>query len=354
MLDPLPEPDGSIAMNLPGEDSSSGVSVIVPVSDHTYSLDGLYREFSKPLRILGVTYEFLFVIDAEWSSLSGPLSELKEAGEPIRILETGQFLSESAMVQVGADHSIFPRLLMLPSYPRVVPAALPRLLEGLDRGFDLATAARIDQKDALVNRVQRRTFHYLIRKLVGGRLKDVASGVRAVRREVLDYLDLRGDSFRFIPLLALREGFRVLEVDVEPHREGRKTRVFGPGVYLRRLVDLLGLTFSVRFAYKPLRFFGLIGSLLAGLGAALLGVLFFEKLGGTGIADRPLLLLGVLLFVLGVQSAAMGLIGEIVVHQSASNRRAYRVRTTEDPRSGPGHGAIGGDDPPSPSEGAAG
>ena len=102
--------------------------------------------------------------------------------------------------------------------------------------------------------------------------------------------------------------------------------MYSLGVYLRRLIDLLGLVFLVRFTHKPLRFFGLFGSLFSFTGGAILIVLFVQRIGGRGIADRPMLLLGTILFVLGVQAIAMGLIGEIIVHLHASHRRTYRLR----------------------------
>jgi hypothetical protein len=104
-------------------------------------------------------------------------------------------------------------------------------------------------------------------------------------------------------------------------------RVYSPGVYLRRLIDVVGLLFLLKFTDKPLRFFGLIGSLLSGLGAILLAVLFFQRLAGESLANRPLLLLAVLFMVLGIQSVALGLIGEMIVHLTASQRRRYRLRT---------------------------
>lgn len=303
------------------------VAVIVPVTERPYPLDHLYLEFSRPLQQVGLSFEFLFVMSEQWKGLMGPLARLRDEGEPIRILETGQALSESDMLQVAVRHSSAGRLVTLPAYPRVQPEALLQLLAGLDRGFDMLTAARINRSDAWVNRFQRRAFHTLLRSFVGGELRDVASGVRAMRREVLEELDLFGDSFRFVPFLALREGFQVLELDVDQHPEDLKTRVYWPGVYLRRLIDLLGLMFRVRFAYKPLRFFGLVGSLLALSGGAILLVLLFQRMGGQGIADRPLLLLGVLMLVLGIQAVAMGLIGEIVVHHGATERPLYRIRS---------------------------
>ena len=114
-------------------------------------------------------------------------------------------------------------------------------------------------------------------------------------------------------------------------------RVYSPGTYLRRAIDVLGLFFLSRFTYKPLRFFGLIGSGLAGIGGVILVVMAIQRLAGRGLADRPLLLLAVLLFTLGVQAVALGLIGEIIVHFNAPHRRPYRVMADEDsPEETPG------------------
>jgi hypothetical protein len=331
----------------PEDTVSPFVSVIVPVTERPYPLGDLYAQFSLPLKDRGLSFEFIFVMDERWKSLEESLLDLKASGEPVRILETGQPIFESAMLKVAASYASASRLLTLPSYPRVQPEALVQILKGLDRGFDLVSAARINRSDALVNRAQRRAFHFLLRKLVGGRLKDVASGVRAMRREVLEGIDLYGDSFRFIPFLALQEGFQVTEVEVDQHPDDRKTRVYSPGVYLRRLIDVLGLMFLTRFAYKPLRFFGLIGSFMATVGTVMFLVLFLQKMGGQGIADRPLLLLAVLFLVLGIQAVAMGLIGEIIVHQNPSRRRAYRLLGGDGGL--PGRGSVidsSGDTPP--------
>ena len=167
--------------------------------------------------------------------------------------------------------------------------------------------------------------HTLIGRLSAGRIHDVASGVQAIRRQVLEETPLYGDFLRFLPLLALREGFSVEELSTSQHSHDVRTRVYRPGVYLRRLIDVLGLFFLLRFTEKPLRFFGLLGSVLSLAGTSLLGLLLAQRLAGQGIADRPLLLLGVLLLVLGVQAIALGLIGEIIVHLHASSRRSYRI-----------------------------
>ena len=110
-----------------------------------------------------------------------------------------------------------------------------------------------------------------------------------MRREVLQQVALYGDFFRFFPLLALRDGYVVVEVPVPQHQRDRTRRVYGPGTYLRRFIDIVGLVFLLRFTEKPLRFFGLIGSLSAIAGVVVLAVVTVQRFGGRGIADRPIL-----------------------------------------------------------------
>jgi dolichol-phosphate mannosyltransferase len=106
--------------------------------------------------------------------------------------------------------------------------------------------------------------------------------------------------------------------------------IYPPVLYLRTVVDLLGIFFLTRFTERPLRFFGLFGLLLALPGAVILGVLLLQRLEGVGIANRPALLLGTLLLALGVQAIALGLVAEIIVHLSAPTRRGYRLAPGSD------------------------
>jgi hypothetical protein len=158
------------------------------------------------------------------------------------------------------------------------------------------------------------------------RFHDIACGVRVMRRSVADALPLYGDLHRFIPALALREGYRVDEVPVPQHPDDTRMRVYRPGVYLRRLLDVAAFFFLAKFTEKPLRFFGLVGSVFFALGALTGVVLLVERLAGQGVANRPLLLLAVLLIALGVQLMGLGLVGEIIVHLRSPHRRAYRIR----------------------------
>lgn len=319
------------ALESSGEEEAVAISVIVPVTERPESLAELYHEYAAPLRELGRPFEFVFAVEPWAYAMSLPLLDLARAGEPIRVLEVGQSAGETTLLRLAALDSRGSIVVTLPAYRRVEAAAIPDLIARVEQGADVAIARRWPRRDAWINRVQTRAFHLFIGRLVGRRFHDVACGVRAIRRGVMDRLPLYGDFFRFLPLFAIREGYSVEEVASAQHQRDVNVRVYQPGVYVRRLLDLLGLLFLLRFTDKPLRFFGLVGSGLSLAGSAILLVLFVQKLAGQGIADRPILLLGALLVVLGFQAIALGLIGEIIVYLHAPSRRPYRLARRSNP-----------------------
>ena len=302
------------------------VSVIVPVTERPESLLEVYQEYAAVLTATGIGHEFLFVLQPWARELAQPLSALAARGAPIRTIESGQVVGEAALLKMAVAAARGDIVLTLPAYRRVAAAALPELVTRVRAGADLAVARRWPRCDSWINRVQGRLFHRLLGDLAQGRLRDIACGVTAMPREVLQQLPLYGDFHRFLPLMALRDGYRVEEVNAPQHPADVSARVYAPGTYLRRLVDVLGLFFLIRFTEKPLRFFGLIGALFALVGGTISTILVVQRFRGEPLTDRPLLILGVLLVVLGVQSIALGLIGEMIVHLNAPRRRAYRLR----------------------------
>jgi hypothetical protein len=310
---------------------ANDVTVVVPVAERPVALDELYREFSAPLREAGYSFEFVFVAQPWARHLTARLTQLKAAGEPVRLIEVAQSAGETTLLKVAAANAKAPILATLPAYLQTEAAVLPALVARVRAGADLAVAWRARRRDSIVNRAQNRLLHLLVRGLGGGRLHDVGCGVRAMRTELVSEIPLYGDFARFLPLLALREGQTVEEVPAAVHPRAMRGRVYSPGVYLRRLIDVLGLFFLIKFTDKPLRFFGLIGASVAGIGAVVLLVLLVQRIGGQPLADRPILLLGVLLVTLGMQSIALGLIGEMIVHLSASQQQRYRLRRGASP-----------------------
>lgn len=303
------------------------ISVVIPVQERPQPLADLYHEYSSPLVQTGRVFEFVFVVDPHSHHLAQPLSVLIRGGAPIRILELGQVATEASLVKAAAVECKGATIVLLPPYHRVEARSVLDLISRLENGQDLVTARRWPRRDPFANRLQSRCFHWIVGRLIGGNFEDVGSGVRVVRRDVLQQLPLYGDFSRFLPVIAAKEGYRVEEVAVPQHSGDRATRLYSPGIYVRRLLDLVGIFFLVRFTEKPLRLFGLMGATLSGLGGLLLTVMTVQRIGGRALSDRPLLLLGVLLLALGMQAIALGLVGEIIVHFSSRRAPLYRVRS---------------------------
>jgi hypothetical protein len=145
-------------------------------------------------------------------------------------------------------------------------------------------------------------------------------------KRVISELNLYGDLHRFIPIFAIKQGLKVKEVDVTQRKEDTQARLVKPGIYLRRFLDIITIFFLIKFTKKPLRFFGLIGSVFAiigGLITSYLGVL--RILGRTELANRPILLLGILFVVFGLQLFSVGLIGELILFTRAKEIEHYRI-----------------------------
>jgi hypothetical protein len=219
-------------------------------------------------------------------------------------------------------------VLVLPAVPRITAPGIVELIDRVRNGADIAVAAREPRRFDRTGRIRSRLFHFVLGMLTGTTLKDLPCGVRAIRRELFAGVPLYGDLIPYLPLLASRDGYLVEEVSLPQHPGDHTIGLHGVGLHLRKLMDLLNLFFLVRFAERPMRFFGLTGSSTAATGAALLVLVFVQRLGGQPLANRPILVLAVLLLILGVQAIALGLIGEVIVHLNASGRRPYRVAWT--------------------------
>lgn len=301
------------------------VSVVVPVVERADDLLALYRAFAGELDARGESHEFLFIFDGGFTP-TPELVALSHEDPSVRLFAFARTFGETAALRLGIERSRGELILTLPAYFQVQAEGIGPLLDAIENGADVVVANRSPRVDSWLNRLQSHAFHRMLGSVTDRRFHDIACGVRMMRRPVAETLPLYGDLHRFIPALALREGHRVEEVPVAQHPNDARTRVYGPGVYLRRLLDVAAFFFLAKFTEKPLRFFGLVGSVFFGLGAVTGVVLLAERLAGQGIANRPLLLLAVLLIALGVQLMGLGLVGEIIVHLRSPHRRAYRVR----------------------------
>jgi hypothetical protein len=304
------------------------LSVIIPVSERYDATRELYNEYKRAVVAAVTDVEFVYVLDGPFEEVYRELLSLRSEGEPIRVVRLSRQFGEATALSQGAAHAGADTLLILPAYYQVEPASITEFIGTLGDA-DLVVARRWPRLDSNLNRLGTRLFHRLLRFVTGHSFRDVGCSARMVRRRVFDEVNVYGDQHRFLAMLADQRGFRVREVDLPQARQDPRVRVYRPGVYLRRVLDLLAVFFLVRFTKRPLRFFGLAGSALVVLGSVVLAAVSFQKLFlAMSLADRPALLLGALLLVLGVQLFALGLIGELIIFTHARELKEYTVAET--------------------------
>jgi dolichol-phosphate mannosyltransferase len=204
------------------------------------------------------------------------------------------------------------------------PAEIPNLIAKLDDGFDVVSGWKCDRHDPFVRRFVSRIYNRATRLATGVKLHDMNCGLKAYRAEVFEHVRLYGERHRFIPVLAHHLGFSVAELPVNHRPRTNGHSRFGIERYLRAPFDLLTIVFMGRYRYRPLHLFGGLGVTTSLCGAVILAYLTVVKIGGARIGERPLLLLGVLLVVVGVQFLSLGLVGEMLTGHHEEKVQAAR------------------------------
>lgn len=302
------------------------LSVIVPVCERVDATAELYNEYKEHCSKLCDDVEYIFVVSTDHPTIAGELRRIADTDSDLSLIILNRNYGEATAVQAGFNHSSGDYILTLPPYKQVDSSELYKLFEQIG-DYDIALGKRWPRRDGSTNQFQTRAFNALLNKFSGQHFSDIGCGVRLIKAEVLEETYVYGDQWRFFPLLAYQLGFHSVEVEITQASEDTHSRVYNPGIYLRRLLDLLTIVFLTKFNKKPLRFFGLIGSSTIIAGTLGLFYLAFERLVlGIGVADRPLLVLFSLFFVLGCQLIAIGLVGETVIFTHAKDNKEYKIK----------------------------
>jgi glycosyltransferase involved in cell wall biosynthesis len=301
------------------------ISVVIPVFDEERSVALLYDELGSALDPLGRPWEAIFVDDGSTDGTFAALTRLHDATDNVRIVRMRRNFGKAAALQSGFAEASGDIVVTIDGDLQDDPAEIPRLLAKLDEGFDLVSGWKTHRRDPLTRRLPSRLFNAVSSLLSGIRLHDMNCGLKAYRAEVVRGLRLYGELHRYIPVLAHYRGFRVAELPVNhrPREHGRSH--YGMERYVRGFLDLLTVTFMGRYRHRPLHLFGSVGLLLTLFGGAVLVYLTILKIAGEAIGHRPLLTLGVLLVVVGMQFLSLGLLSELITSHH-EERTAERER----------------------------
>jgi glycosyltransferase involved in cell wall biosynthesis len=314
------------------------ISFVIPFVDEEPTLVELFGRIAAATRATGRSFEVIFVDDGSRDGGAGRVAELaaRHPGE-VKLVELRGNFGKSAALAAGFERAGGEVVFTLDADLQDDPKEIPRFLEALDGGLDVVSGFKQTRRDPWHKVLPSRVFNWLVRRLTGVPLHDINCGFKCYRAEVLRDVRVYGELHRFIPALAAMNRFRVGEIVVEHHSRRYGVSKFGARRFFRGLMDLLTVSFLAKYDRTPLHFFGWIGAILFLAGLAICGYLSALWFAGERIGQRPLLTLGVLLILIGVQVLATGLLAELIVHV-AGDTRPYRVRRTVGFEADGGHG----------------
>lgn len=297
------------------------LSVIIPIFNERESIPELYEKTISVLESLKKTYELIFVDDGSKDGSRAVLEALHRDKAQVKVIELRKHQGKAAALSMGFKEAQGRIIITLDGDLQDDPDEIPRFLKKIEEGYDLVSGWKRERKDPFSKTIPSRIFNTTTSLLTGIKLHDFNCGFKAYRQEVAKSFNLYGELHRYLPVLAYAEGYCVGELEIKHHpRKYGKTK-YGLERFPHGFLDLLTILFLTRFIKRPLHFFGMMGTLLtlAGLGINLyLTIIKFRF--GSFLNRYPLLMLGILLMVLGVQFISMGFLGEMITRLSVKNQ----------------------------------
>lgn len=290
------------------------LSVVIPLYNEQENVKDLHERLKTVLDRLGMEYEIIYVDDGSTDNTLSILEEI-QAGDPaVMILSFRRNFGQTAAFAAGFDFARGDIVVTMDGDLQNDPNDIPKLLE-LIKTNDLVSGWRKKRQDPFFSRrLPSMVANWLISKVTGVKLHDYGCSLKAYRRDVIKNLRLYGEMHRFIPAVASWYGVRVAEVETTHHPRLRGKSKYGITRTIKVVLDLITVKFLQSFSTKPLQFFGSFGMAGGFLGFLILLYLSIEKIFlGKPIGGRPLLLLGALLVIVGIQFIGMGLLGEMIV-----------------------------------------
>jgi len=304
------------------------ISVVIPVRDEAAGLEELHRELTHALA--GRSYEIIVVDDGSTDGSYDILERLHARDARLRVIRFRRNFGQTAAFAAGFAYARGRVIVTSDGDLQNDPADIPELVAKLDAGCDIVCGWRKDRKDAFLSRLMpSMVANRLISWATGVRLHDYGCSLKAFRAEVVKPLKLYGEMHRFIPAIASEQGVTIAEMVVHhrPRRHG--TSKYGISRTVRVMLDLLTVKFLLSYSTRPLQIFGLIGLVMGAVGSLIAGYLSYVKLfEDQAIANRPLLLLGILLIFSGLQLVTLGLLAELQArtYHESQNKPTYVIR----------------------------
>jgi glycosyltransferase involved in cell wall biosynthesis len=306
------------------------VSIVIPLFNEADNLRPLYHRLVTAMEAAAWTWEVIFVDDGSTDATFARLQRLHTQDARVRVLRLRRNFGQTAALAAGFDAARGAIIVSLDGDLQNDPQDIPTLVHKLAEGYDVVSGWRVRRQESFWGRrLPSQVANWLISQTTGIHLHDYGCTLKAYRAEVVKELRLYGEMHRFIPALLGGNGARIAELPVEHHPRQHGQSKYGLSRTIRVLFDLVTVKFWLSCLGSPVRFFGLIGLATSGMGMTLCFYLASLKLfWGAGLSDRPLLLLGILLVVIGVQFLCVGILAEIQIrtYHESSKKSIYAIR----------------------------
>jgi glycosyltransferase involved in cell wall biosynthesis len=306
------------------------ISVVIPVRNEAPALMELHRELTETLGAWNRSYELIVIDDGSTDESFEILSRLQATDPRLRVIRFRRNFGQTAAFAAGFDHARGRLIVTSDGDLQTDARDIPAMVETLERGYDIVCGWRKDRKDSFfARRLPSVVANRLISIATGVRLHDYGCSLKVFRAEVVKPLKLYGEMHRFLPAIASEQGVAIAEVVVRHRARLHGRSKYGIGRTIRVVLDLLTVKFLLSYSTRPLQIFGLIGFVMGLLGAMITGWLAYLRLfGDQSIANRPLLLFGILLVFTGVQLVTLGLLAELQArtYHESQNKPTYVIR----------------------------
>lgn len=296
------------------------ISLIIPLLNEEESIHPLANEIRKAMSKIDVAYEVIMIDDGSTDESLRRIKDIIKTDKRFKFISFRKNYGKSAALQIGFQNATGNAVVTLDADLQDDPEEISELLKKLDEGYDLCSGWKKKRQDPILKKISSRFFNFVTRLLSGIKIHDFNCGLKAYRRDVVQNLKVYGELHRYIPVLAKWQGFRITETPVQHHPRRYGVTKFGVSRFFKGFVDLITVTFATRYIKRPMHFFGFFGAAASLVGLVILGYLTFLWIQGQALSNRPMLFLGMLLIIIGVQLFAVGLLGEMLVHNTMDEK----------------------------------